>query len=165
MEHRAGRVAAPADERGQIVVIASVFSFLNGMFCAPYAVSKASVEALGRTLHVELAGDGIAVTTAHFGSVDTDLIHGSLDGDPLTERLEALLPGALTKRITADRAATELLRGAERRKAWIVAPTPWSPLDWLRGMSRPLGDTALVKWPTLRNLVAEARRREGEGRP
>ncbi|MFQ6395466.1 SDR family NAD(P)-dependent oxidoreductase [Nocardia sp. KC 131] len=149
--------------RGQFVVVASVYSFLNGMFCAPYAVSKAGVEALGRTLHVELAGDGIAVTTAHFGFVDTDLIRGSLDGDPLTEQLEALLPGALTKRITADRAAAHLLRGIERRKSWIVAPAAWWPLDRLRGLSGPLGDLALANWPKLRKLVAEARRREEAG--
>ncbi|WP_194820148.1 SDR family NAD(P)-dependent oxidoreductase [Nocardia sp. XZ_19_385] len=145
---------------GQIVLVASVYSYLNGAFCAPYAVSKAGVEALGRTLHVELATEGIAVTTAHFGFVDTDLVHGSFDGDPLTEQLEALFPGALTKRISPERAAAELLRGVERRKSWIVAPAPWLPLDWLRGISGPLGDAALARLPKFRQLVAQARARE-----
>ncbi len=36
--------------RGQIVLISSVFAFLNGMGAIPYAMSKAAVEQLGRGL-------------------------------------------------------------------------------------------------------------------
>ena len=48
--------------RGQIVLISSVFAFLNGMGTIPYAMSKAAVEQLGRGLRVELAAHGVSTT-------------------------------------------------------------------------------------------------------
>ena len=44
--------------RGQVVLISSVFAFLNGMGTIPYAMSKAAVEQLGRGLRVELSDHG-----------------------------------------------------------------------------------------------------------
>ena len=54
------RAALPqiVERRGQIVVISSVYAFVNGMGNSPYAVAKAGVESLGRSLRVELAPHG-----------------------------------------------------------------------------------------------------------
>src|SRR6478609_3960080 len=54
------RAARPqvVERRGQIVVVSSVYAFMNGMANSPYAVAKAGVESLGRTLRVELASHG-----------------------------------------------------------------------------------------------------------
>ena len=41
--------------RGQIVLVSSVFAYINGAGAIPYAMSKAAVEQLGRGLSVELA--------------------------------------------------------------------------------------------------------------
>ena len=51
------RAALPqiVERGGQIVFIASVYAFANGMLNSPYAVSKAGVESLGRALRAELA--------------------------------------------------------------------------------------------------------------
>ena len=66
-------VAASVEEvianQGQIVLISSVFAFLNGMGTIPYAMSKAAVEQLGRGLRVELADHGVSVITAYFSLV------------------------------------------------------------------------------------------------
>ncbi len=55
-------VTAPLPEiisrRGHVVVVASVYAFVNGLGAAPYAMSKAGVEQLGRALRVELAQHG-----------------------------------------------------------------------------------------------------------
>ena len=56
-------------QQGQVVVISSVFAFLNGMGTIPYAMSKAAVEQLGRGLRVELADHGVSVLTAYFSLV------------------------------------------------------------------------------------------------
>ena len=54
--------------RGQIVLVSSVFAYLNGAGAIPYAMSKAAVEQLGRGLGVELApsrsvgNDGVLLT-------------------------------------------------------------------------------------------------------
>ncbi len=55
--------------RGQIVLISSVFAFVNGMGTIPYAMSKAAGEQLGRGLLVELAGHEVSVLTAYFSLV------------------------------------------------------------------------------------------------
>ena len=41
--------------QGHIVVISSVYAFINGVGTIPYAMSKAAVEQLGRALRLELA--------------------------------------------------------------------------------------------------------------
>ncbi|WP_327117744.1 short-chain dehydrogenase/reductase [Nocardia sp. NBC_01730] len=146
--------------RGRLVVVASVYSFVNGVLGAPYAVSKAGVEALARTLRVELAVAGIGITTAYFGFVDTDLVNGTKVGDPLFEKTEKLFPRMLTKRISPDRAAKEILRAVERNRTRVVAPALWRPLDWLRGIVGPLGDTVLARAGKLRDVLVQVRARE-----
>jgi NAD(P)-dependent dehydrogenase (short-subunit alcohol dehydrogenase family) len=74
--------------RGQAVLVSSVYAFVNGMLVAPYAVSKAGVEQLGRALRVELANHGASATVAYFGFVDTHMVRKGFDEDPLAQRLE-----------------------------------------------------------------------------
>ena len=57
-----------------MVVVSSVYAFVNGMGNSPYAVAKAGVESLGRALRVELAPHGASATVAYFGWVDTKLV-------------------------------------------------------------------------------------------
>ncbi|RYF58091.1 MAG: SDR family NAD(P)-dependent oxidoreductase, partial [Comamonadaceae bacterium] len=65
--------------RGHVVLLSSVFAFLNGAGTLPYAMSKAAVEQLGRGLRVELASHDVTVTTAYFSLVDTEMIRRSVD--------------------------------------------------------------------------------------
>ena len=51
--------------RGQLVLVSSVFAYINGAGAIPYAMSKAAVEQLGRGLRVELARHGASATTAY----------------------------------------------------------------------------------------------------
>ncbi|ANS62233.1 short chain dehydrogenase [Streptomyces lincolnensis] len=60
--------------QGQVVLISSVFAFLNGVGAIPYAMSKSAVEQLGRGLRVELARHGASATTACFSLIQTDMI-------------------------------------------------------------------------------------------
>ena len=68
--------------RGQIVVVSSVFAYLNGAGAIPYAMSKAAVEQLGRGLGVELASHGASAMTAYFSLIETDMIRQGVDADP-----------------------------------------------------------------------------------
>jgi NAD(P)-dependent dehydrogenase (short-subunit alcohol dehydrogenase family) len=72
---------------GQVVLISSVYAWMNGALAAPYAVAKAGVEALGRALRVELAPHRASATVAHFGVIDTPLVRGA-SADPLAQRFE-----------------------------------------------------------------------------
>src|SRR5581483_9797850 len=57
------------ERRGHVVVVASVYAFMNGVILAPYAIAKAGVEQLGRALRVELTRHGASASVAYFGFI------------------------------------------------------------------------------------------------
>ena len=70
------------ERRGHVLVIASVYAFLNGAMQSSYAMSKAAVEQLGRALRVELAPHGASAGVGYFGFVDTAMVRGAFE-DPI----------------------------------------------------------------------------------
>jgi NAD(P)-dependent dehydrogenase (short-subunit alcohol dehydrogenase family) len=138
---RTARAALPqiVERRGQIVVVSSVYAFANGMGNSPYAVAKAGVEALGRSLRVELAPHGASATVAYFGWVDTKLVQdafGQEDGG----RIRELSPDFLLKRITPAEAGAGLVRGIEERAPRVFVPKWWRYVSAFRGLINPLLD-------------------------
>lgn len=145
---------------GHLVLVSSVYAFLLGVLEAPYGMTKAGVESLGRTLRVELAEQRIGVTVAHFGFVDTALVNGTIDGDPLAARLESRLPAAIRRPLPPADAATRLLNAVERGRPRVVAPSPWRLAYVLRGVLGPLGDAAMARDRRLQAVLRDARARE-----
>ena len=137
----ANTVAASLDpviaNRGQIVLITSVFAFINGMGTIPYAMSKAAVEQLGRGLRVELADHEVSVLTAYFSLVQTDMIARGVDEDPMVLELLGTLPKAMLRRITPAAAATAIANGLEARSSRVIRPALWHPMSALRGLIGP----------------------------
>lgn len=130
-------------QRGQIVLIGSVFAFLNGMGTIPYAMSKAAVEQLGRALRVELADHGVNVLTAYLSMVDTDMVARGVDEDPVVVELLATLPKALLKRVAPASAARAIADGLDARAARVLHPGRWSAISALRGVLGPTFDARL----------------------
>lgn len=131
--------------RGQMVLISSVFAFINGAGVIPYAMSKAAVEQLGRGLSVELARHGASAMTAYFSLIDTDMIRTGLDADPHALALMGALPEFVGQRIQPHAAATAIVDGIEGRRSAIMIPKRWSPVAALRGVAGPLVDTKLAR--------------------
>jgi NAD(P)-dependent dehydrogenase (short-subunit alcohol dehydrogenase family) len=140
----ANTVAAALDaviaSRGQVVLISSVFAFINGMGTIPYAMSKAAVEQLGRGLRVELAAHDVSVLTAYFSLVDTDMIKHGVDEDDVVTELLSSLPKPMLKRVTPASAATALVDGIEQRSVRVIHPGLWRPVSALRGLLGPALD-------------------------
>ena len=69
---RTVRATLPAviERRGHILVVASIYSFVNGALNASYAASKAGVEQLTRALRVELAHHGATAGVGYLGFVE-----------------------------------------------------------------------------------------------
>lgn len=132
------------ERRGQIVVVSSVYAFMNGMGNSPYAVAKAGVESLGRTLRVELAPHGASATVAYFGWVDTKLVQDAF-AQPDAGRLNEFTPEWLLKRITPDEAGAALVRGIEERTPRVFAPRWWRYVSVARGLIMPLLDRRMEK--------------------
>ncbi|MFL6173298.1 MAG: SDR family NAD(P)-dependent oxidoreductase [Marmoricola sp.] len=146
--------------RGQIVLISSVFAFVNGMGTIPYAMSKAAVEQLGRGLLVELAGHEVSVLTAYFSLVQTDMIAHGVDEDPMVLELLGTLPAPMLTRITPTAAATAIVDGLERRSSRVIRPTLWRSVSALRGLLGPVLD---ARFATDRRILDVLARLDARG--
>jgi NAD(P)-dependent dehydrogenase (short-subunit alcohol dehydrogenase family) len=127
--------------RGHVVVVASMAAMLPGPGGAPYMISKAAVEALGRTLRIELAPYGATAGIAYFGIVETNMTSTTLDHDPLGHQAELQLPAPLRRRITANDAAGVIADGITRRAARTIAPAAWHAVAAVRGLGWLIDDT------------------------
>lgn len=151
--------------QGQVVLISSVFAFLNGMGTIPYAMSKAAVEQLGRGLRVELADSGVSVLTAYFSLVQTDLIARGVDEDPVVMELLGTLPKAMLKRITPAQAGTGIVDGLESRTARVLLPSLWRPVSALRGLLGPTLDARFARDRRILDVLARLDARPSAGTP
>jgi NAD(P)-dependent dehydrogenase (short-subunit alcohol dehydrogenase family) len=154
---RTVRPALPhvVEHGGQVVVISSVYAWMNGALNAPYAAAKAGVEALGRALGLELAVHGAGATVAHFGFIDTDMVRDAFE-DPLASRMQDRLPGWMLRRLTPAQAAHALVAGIECRAPRVIVPRWWTAWFALRGVAGPLTDRLFARDQELLGLIREA---------
>ena len=127
------------ERRGHVVVIASIYAFVNGVLASPYAISKAGVEQLGRALRAELQIHGASASTAYFGFIDTDMVRDAFE-DRVVQKLEEMYPRWLLKRLPPSAAGAAIVAGIERRAPRIVLPRWWRVWSALRGVINPALD-------------------------
>lgn len=151
--------------RGQLVLVSSVYAFINGVGAVPYAMSKAAVEQLGRALRVELVRHGASATVCHFGFIDTEMVHRALDQDPIGDELKGTLPGPLRKRLTPDQAGEAVARGIERRAPRVIVPPAWRAMYALRGVLGPVLDRYMERDARVQSIAARLDERGGEEQP
>jgi NAD(P)-dependent dehydrogenase (short-subunit alcohol dehydrogenase family) len=142
--------------QGHVLLIASIYAFLNGVLNASYAMSKAGVEAFGRALRVELAGHGATAGVAYLGFVDTAMVRQAFQR-PQVELFRHALPGWLTNPIPVGDAAATIVRGIERRSPVVAVPAYVRPALRLRGILASV-DTRLAKDARIQRAVTEAER-------
>jgi NAD(P)-dependent dehydrogenase (short-subunit alcohol dehydrogenase family) len=150
---------------GHVVVVASAYAFVNGAGAAPYAMAKAGVEALGRALRVELAPHGASASVAYFGFIDTEMVHRTIDADPLGDAALDLLPKPLRKRVAPQVAGEGIVRGIERRAPRIIRPRSWVAFSLLRGLINPLSDRGLARDAQIHGMMRQFDDRAGEEQP
>jgi NAD(P)-dependent dehydrogenase (short-subunit alcohol dehydrogenase family) len=151
------RAALPqvSERRGQIVVVASVAAFANGMLGSSYMTSKAGVEQLGRALRTELTPFGASASVAYFGWVDTRMVQETF-AKPGAGLLEEIAPAFLMKRITPPQAGAAVVKGIEERAPRIFAPKWWRYLSALRGLMNPLLDRRTERDPRIAAAIRDA---------
>ncbi len=153
---RTARAALPQilERQGQIVVVSSVYAFVNGMGNSPYAAAKAGVESLGRSLRVELMPHGASASVAYFGWVDTKLVQDAFAQED-SHRIRDLSPEWLLKRITPEEAGAGLVRGIEERAPRVFVPKWWRYASALRGLINPLLDRRMESDEKTRALIRD----------
>ena len=164
---RTVQVALPeiVRNKGHVVVIASVYAFLNGVGAVPYAMSKAGVEQLGRALRVELVPHGASASVAYFGFIDTAMVQQSLDADPLGDELLQTIPKPLRKRLQPSVAGAAIADGIEKRAPRIIRPRRWAGLSVLRGILNPLLDAQMERHAATQAVTVKLDQRGGEEQP
>ncbi|MDX6231557.1 MAG: hypothetical protein QOH68_508 [Nocardioidaceae bacterium] len=140
---------------GHVVVIASVYAFVNGVILAPYAMSKAGVEQFGRALRAELAPHGASASVAYFGFIDTAMVREGF-ATPVAQRFEATFPRFLRRRLAPSVAGRVLVEGIERRAARIIAPKRWTVYSVLRGLLNPMLDRRTESNAAIQDVVRDA---------
>ncbi len=143
---RTCRAALPqiVERRGQLVLISSVYAFMNGMVNSPYAVAKSGVESMGRTLRTELMPQGASATVGYFGWVDTKLVQDGMEQED-AGKLTEFSPDWLLKRITPAEAAKGLVDGIEERAARVFVPKWWRWVSRFRGLIMPWLDRRMER--------------------
>ena len=138
---RTVRPALPhvAAHGGQVVLVSSIYAWVNGALNTPYAVAKAGLEALGRSLRTELSIHGAGATVVHFGFIDTDMVRNAFR-DPIAHSYEERLPAFVIRRLTPAQAAAALVAGIERRAPRVITPRWWAAWFALRGILNPVYD-------------------------
>jgi NAD(P)-dependent dehydrogenase (short-subunit alcohol dehydrogenase family) len=142
------------ERKGHIVVTGSIYSFFNGIFNSPYAVAKAGVESLGRSLRAELTPLGASAGVAYWGWVDTKMVQDGFER-PHSDRLRQNTPAWLLKRIQPSEAGAATVRGIEERAPRIFVPKWWRYVSALRGILNPLIDRRLERDQSFRETVLE----------
>jgi NAD(P)-dependent dehydrogenase (short-subunit alcohol dehydrogenase family) len=151
--------------RGHVVVISSVYAFINGIGELPYAMSKAAVEQFGRALRLELALHGASASVAYFGFIDTEMVHKALDQDDLAARMMANFPKPLHKRVPPSVAGEAIVQGIEKRAPRIIRPRRWALMSALRGIVNPLSDRQMERDLLAQGVLADLDARAGEDQP
>jgi NAD(P)-dependent dehydrogenase (short-subunit alcohol dehydrogenase family) len=141
--------------RGHVVVVASVYAFVNGVLMSPYAMSKAAVEQFGRSLRAELTQHGASAGVAYFGFIDTAMVRDGF-GSPLAQRFEATFPRVLRGRLDPSVAGRVMVAGIERRAPRVVAPERWVVYSLLRGLLNPSLDRRTERNTAIQAILHDA---------
>jgi NAD(P)-dependent dehydrogenase (short-subunit alcohol dehydrogenase family) len=160
---RTVRPALPqiVERKGHVVVVSSVYAWVNGMMNSPYAIAKSGVEALGRALRAELAIHGASATVAHFGFINTRMVRDALEDPVVSDRLDERFPSLMTRQLSPSYAAAAVVNGIERRAPRVIVPPWWRAWFALRGVLNPLLDRLTLRDETLLQTLRDV---DGEER-
>lgn len=107
---------------GHVVNVSSLFGLIGPAGQSAYSSSKYAIRGFSEVLRHELEPHGVGVTTAHPGGIKTRIAETARVAASASEEEAARGKRAFAKLLTypADKAAAQILRGVERRKARVL---------------------------------------------
>jgi NAD(P)-dependent dehydrogenase (short-subunit alcohol dehydrogenase family) len=134
---RTFKAAVPhvAYQRGHLLAVASMASFVHSPLHAPYSASKAGVWALCDSLRPELRQMGVTVGSAHPSFFRSLMVDEVLD-DPVARSVWNDFRG-LFKLVPRETVVDAIVKGIERRAEQIVVPKRFTVTAKAPGLFRP----------------------------
>ena len=127
------------ENRGYVLVIASLAAAMHGPGMAAYSASKAGAEAFGNSLRAEVKHLGVDVGVGYFSFIDTDMVRGG-DEHPTLGGVRSRSPKPFSNTYPLSQAGQAIADGISERKRWVVVPG-WARLLLLfRAVLWPLFD-------------------------
>ncbi len=151
------RAALPSilERKGYALVIASAAAAIPTPTISAYGVSKAGVEALGRSLRMELTETGATAGVAYFGLIDTGMVRNDLLGGTGLEAVMAPLPKWFSEPAPVDAAARAIVDGIKGRARQIYAPR-YLPLLLALRTTIALAEPIMARSTQLRAAIRQA---------
>src|SRR3954470_4178117 len=143
---RTVRAAIPyvLERRGHILMIASAAAVLPTAGLGAYSASKAGVEALGRSLRVELRPHGVSVGVGYYLFLNTPMVTAG-EASPVFRNGRSRLPGPIARIRPLEPAVARTVASIEKRSRAAVHPPFLRALMAIRGLlDSPLADRAMV---------------------
>jgi short-subunit dehydrogenase len=149
-----------AEPGSHLVNLSSLFGLIAPGGQTAYAASKFALRGLSQALRAELAVHGTGVTTVHPGGIRTRIAESArvAAGAPAGEFEQGRESFSKLLDYPPEKAAEEILRGVERRKARVLITPEARVLDVLARLL-PAGHIALLAAATNRASAAAGRRR------
>ncbi len=107
-------------ESGHLVNISSIFGVVGIPGQSAYNAAKFAVRGFTEALRQETAGSNIHVCCVHPGGIKTNIARDSRGGDPLISAEERAQEFDKVARTTAESAAEQILRAAQKRKKRLL---------------------------------------------
>ncbi|HLM10191.1 MAG TPA: short-chain dehydrogenase/reductase [Thermoleophilaceae bacterium] len=125
------------ENRGYVLVIASLAAAAHAPGMAAYSASKAGAEAFADSLRLEVRSFGVDVGVGYFHFIDTDMVRGG-DAHPAFSGLRLEAPKPFSNTYPLSRAGRAIADGIEGRRRWVVVPGWGKALLVLRTAMTPL---------------------------
>jgi NAD(P)-dependent dehydrogenase (short-subunit alcohol dehydrogenase family) len=152
------------ENKGQVVVTGSGYSFLNAMLNSSYGAAKAGIEMFARSLRAELAPHGASASVLYPSWTKTKITHSTQDDELINELFNHAFRGPLGAFAEPEVVANGLVRGLQKRSPRIFAPRWWASVSALRGIVNPVTDAVLGRDQTVHELVLKIERQRVDSR-
>jgi NAD(P)-dependent dehydrogenase (short-subunit alcohol dehydrogenase family) len=130
------------ERRGHVLMIASAAAVLPVAGLGAYSASKAGVEALGRSLRVELKPHGVSVGVGYYLFLNTPMVTAGEDS-PVFAGSKSRLPNPIARTWPLEPAIARTVTSIEKRSRAAVHPPFLRAIMAVRGLlDNPLLDRA-----------------------
>jgi len=143
---RTTRAALPhvLARRGHLLLIASAAAVLPTAGLGAYSAAKAGVEALARSLRVELRPHGVSVGVGYYLFLNTPMVRAG-EASPVFRDSKARMPSPLARTWPLEPAIARTVASIEKRSRAVAHPPFLRAIMALRGLlDSPLTDRAMV---------------------